>query len=169
MSGKKQHIIPQFLQKNFSNNDGIFNHRKNHKSYPVKIKDNWEQNYYYSNLDQPITDTESEKISPLIKELLTKEINKEFQINTDIQFLITHFWTRNKFIWKIIENEMLTCLNNLGVYNKKILEKAALKVYAKHRGFFQKNKKSIQDVLLIVENFNLPKELQFSEIKKTIQ
>lgn len=102
---KNQHIVPQFLQRNFSSNNKLFRHTKN-KSFIVNITNNFSENEYYSErpyensteltLDQQITKKESDEHGPHLNYLLSLEIDKEFNMTEATSNFIYHFIFRNK-------------------------------------------------------------------------
>lgn len=103
MAGKRQHIIPRFLQKGFASeirDDKVFSwlYRKDIKPIEVSTKDIYvEKNFYGqegpASTDEIITDLEIEKFSPLCDELRKREGNvteysqqiAEFVANTSIR------------------------------------------------------------------------------------
>lgn len=108
-SCKNQHIIPQFLQRQFTKTGQLYRHTKE-KSFIVNITNNFSQNEYYSErplegakektLDQKITEQEALEFSPHLSFLLTLETNKEFLVDEKTSNFIYHFILRNKKIIK---------------------------------------------------------------------
>lgn len=103
MSGKKQHIIPQMIQRNFCEEDGkIYIYKKN-KHYASNIIDNFAENYYYSDsidsrLDDEITKDEAKNISTTLSQLKKYKINEVFDLDKNMGNFVLHMIKRNKFI-----------------------------------------------------------------------
>lgn len=140
-SCKNQHIIPQFLQRNFTKTDQLYRHTKE-KSFIVNIKNNFSQNEYYSErplegdtkqtLDQKITIQEALELSPCLLYLLKLETNKEFIVNEKISKFIYHFILRNKKIIKsfieAFDERFKVIFSNEESFKDKIFKKMCLKL-----------------------------------------
>lgn len=107
MAGKKQHFVPQFLQKGFcSRIDGedvyTYAYRANKPPYEDKTKNIGFENHFYSDstdttLDDDITEAEALQFSRLVKKI--RERKEVFDIDhSEIVELISHFEIRSRNI-----------------------------------------------------------------------
>jgi hypothetical protein len=112
MSGRKQHIVPQFLQKGFANNGQIYVYSKNKTpSYIASIKDNFAERDFYSNPQEPLIDDhitkQENQFAPCIDNLRNINENNYFVLKNNNILLdtIINFSLRNKEIQEhIIED-----------------------------------------------------------------
>lgn len=134
MSGRKQHIIPQFFQRNFSIDNKILRHHKE-KTIKLSIKDNWAERDYYSSpfnsyLDDKITEIEAKQIVITLNKILKMEPNKEFNIDDDIAFMLKHFLLRNKAINNLIKDKISDTISL--AYSDDTLNNVFARVNAKY-------------------------------------
>ncbi len=112
MAGKKNHIIPKWLQKGFASRvDGkeIFTwvYRKGSKPFENNTGNSNAENYFYGrkgelNADDVMTDVETYKLSPLTNELRDGTCNF-VNSKTEIAELVAHFSVRTKTVRKGFE------------------------------------------------------------------
>jgi hypothetical protein len=112
MAGKKNHIIPKWLQKGFASRiDGkeVFTwmYRKDSKPFENNTGNINAENYFYGrkgelNADDVMTDVETNRLSPLMDKLRDRICNFD-DSKTEIAELIAHFSIRTKTIRKGFE------------------------------------------------------------------
>jgi hypothetical protein len=160
---KKQHIVPQFLQNEFSSNGKLFRHTPT-KSFGVNISDNYAENYYYSEvfqekalqdktLDKRITKAEGHQFVPTFQKLLTLDTQKEYFVDQEISDFIYHFFLRNKTIVKSIIEVIEEGINNLTSLRKESLDATIglfiqrnLKEFALNNSITSINKQKILEI-----------------------
>lgn len=112
MAGKKNHIIPKWMQKEFaSRTDGeeVFTwvYRKGSNPFETNTGNSNAENYFYGrkgelNADDVMTEVETYRLSPLINKLRDGTCNFD-DSKTEIAELIAHFSIRTKTIRKGFE------------------------------------------------------------------
>lgn len=159
MAGKNQHIIPQFLQRKFSKNKKQLVVYKKDKVYKININNNYSGNQYYSEengiLDYDITN-EEQKYSLVLDDLLNKDINQQFDINTELNEFILHFFFRNKYIYEHLHLHFKNLIND----SIKLLKEQG------HR-FYLNNKKELNKNGINLKNFEHLLNENVSAVQKT--
>ncbi len=112
MAGKKNHIIPKWMQKGFASRvdgDQVFTwfYRKGLSPRETNTREINAENYFYGkkdelNADDIMTDVETYKLSPLINVLRDGNTDCE-KLKTEIGELVAHFSIRTKVIRKGFE------------------------------------------------------------------
>lgn len=107
MAGKKNHIIPKWLQKGFAsrvNGENVFTwaYRKNSEPFETNTDNSIVENYFFGkkgelNADDEMTDIEAYKLSPLMNKLRDESLDFA-NLKTEIAELVAHFSIRTKFI-----------------------------------------------------------------------
>lgn len=174
MSGRKQHILPQFVQNHFTVDGKIYVYKKDH-DYPHTVKDNFCQRDYYSSPENPNLDneiTEKEKfLSLLWDSLLKMPLNYPKILSNDIQDLIGHMFFRNKFIIESLFNQLK---ENISIVNtKENMIEDALSIYSKNQQAFIRKNISYQKYAEKVKGLDydtllMENQKAFEEIKKII-
>lgn len=173
MSGKKQHIVPQFLQKHFSNGDSIGAYMIN-KCYPTNIKDNMAENYFYSGkedttIDDIITKDEID-IVKILNKYQSEKVNESKKIEDDLIKMLLHFSTRTKYFLNFYTDSLINWLSDeikkeevkkeiLDKLNKKsiILETELSNAFEEIKSVLSKNiKKKLREKIVKKNNhYNL--------------
>lgn len=166
MSGKKQHIIPQFFQRNFSKTNKIYRYNKDGKFFGISIGDNYAENYAYSSssdmtLDTKITDEETHIFSTLNK-LLEQETDSEYIIDNEVNRFVLHFFLRNKYIFDGLYEKMLKDLEYISEFNENEFINHINNIYSKNRSVLTSNNIDIvsfqnicnKPIKKIMEKFN---------------
>lgn len=139
MSGKKQHIIPQFLQRKFSKNSKQLFVYKKGGMYTVNIKDNYSENKYYSEengeLDNNIT-VDEQKYSDFLNRLLQQNVNQLYPLEIEFNQFLIHFFFRNKFIYDNIESSAEKLIKEYLIEYKR----QAISYFKKNKTIFNKKR-----------------------------
>lgn len=189
MSGKKQHTIPQFFQRNFSNNRKQLHCYTLKKNFKTNISNNLAERYFYSNsndttLDDKITNAEAEKYSLYLDYLLKKEgleldLNyKDFKDFFIFSFLRTQ--SMRDFYFSLRE-EFLNQLMNLDnekfriIISKKNLEKIFQEMTKEDEELFNLSMESLYPEIefnkeYLLENIDSTMEsIDISEFRKEFE
>jgi Protein of unknown function (DUF4238) len=112
MAGKKNHIIPKWMQKGFASRtvgEEVFTwiYRKGSNPFETNTGNSNAENYFYGrkeelNADDVMTEVETYKLSPLINKLRNRNCDLN-NSKTEIAELIAHFSIRTKTMRKGIE------------------------------------------------------------------
>jgi len=123
MAGKKNHIIPKWLQNGFAsrvNGENVFTwvYRKNSEPFETNIGNSIAENYFFGkkgelNADDEMTDVETYKLSPLMNKLRDGSLGFE-NSRSQIAELIAHFSIRTKTIRKGFEEMSKKTLEGIG-------------------------------------------------------
>lgn len=141
MSGKKQHIVPQFIQRNFSNTDKIYRYNLNpQRVFGTKIGDNYAENYAYAHTDNMDLDTkitqEENNIFKILNKLLLQEMNSEKLIDEDVNRFVLHFFLRNKYIYNGMYEKLQNAIKLITNINENEFINFVNKTYSKNRSLF---------------------------------
>jgi hypothetical protein len=138
MSGRKQHIVPKFLQQGFSTNEQTFVYTKE-KIYSSNIKDVLAERDFYSSpedttIDDKITNRESLYFS-VVNNLLKLPTDTYYTIDNDLKETIIHFIFRAKYVRTKIITNLIDMINHTfndefkDIFFNKIMEIAKPECY----------------------------------------
>lgn len=167
MSGRKQHIVPQFIQKNFSIKSQVWVYTNN-KIYSTNIKDNFAERDFYSSPNNSSVDdhiTSKEGIySNCLQQLLTSTTNITNNLNKN--FVLMEFISHLIFRTKEMQNNLIEkSLSDLF----KIIQTITLSDFqSSFTRKFKKNKRMLQIIKDIPNNLPLW-EKNLSELKTEIE